>query len=145
MVNARESDQVNQQDLYRPKLPYRAPEYTEAVARPRNSGDGSTGGQTMGIPYDAPTAGAGASEAVPVSRAGLAWRIVASLVLAAVGINAIVRSVPLWQSANVDPASGAWVGAVALLVLAGLALAYPIVNLVRWVRTARSRRQRPAA
>ncbi|TDN43846.1 hypothetical protein EDF64_10619 [Curtobacterium flaccumfaciens] len=144
MVNARESDQVNQQDLYRPKLPYRAPEYTEAVARPRPGSDGGTG-MTMGIPYDAPTAGAGASDSVPVTRAGLAWRIVASLVLAAVGVNAIVRSVPLWQSANVDPTSGAWVGAVALLILAGLALAYPIVNLVRWVRTARSRRQRPAA
>ncbi|MFJ3035231.1 hypothetical protein ACIPC2_12570 [Curtobacterium pusillum] len=137
MVDARESNQVNQQNLYQPKLPYRAPEYTEAVARPRNSGDGATAGYTMGIPYDAPTAGAGAVEAVSVSRAGLVWRIVASLVLAAIGINAIVRSVPLWQTANVDGASGAWVGALALLVLAALALAYPIVNVVRWVRAKR--------
>lgn len=113
------------------------PEYTEAVARPRNSGDGATAGATMGLPYDAPTAGAGASEAAPVSRAGLVWRIVASLVLVAVGINAIVRSVPLWQSANVDASSGAWVGGIALLVLAALALAYPVVNLVRWIRAKR--------
>ncbi|WP_439693464.1 hypothetical protein ACRQ4B_04315 [Curtobacterium sp. SP.BCo] len=145
MVDARESNQVNQQDLYQPKLPYRAPEYTEAVARPRNSGDGADGGYTMGIPYDAPTAGAAASDAGPVSRAGLVWRIVASLVLTAVGINAIVRSVPLWQNANVDASTGSWVGGLALLVLAGLALAYPIVNLVRWVRAARGRGQRPAA
>lgn len=121
------------------------PDYTEAVARPRNSGNGGPeSGMTAGIPYDAPERGlAGPSE--PVTRAGLAWRIVASLVLAAVGINAVVRSIPLWQSANVDASTGTWVGALALLVLAGLALAYPVVNLVRWVRAARSRRQRPAA
>lgn len=114
------------------------PDYSAAVGRPRTA-DGDGGQLTMGLPYDAPTAGAGAgaAEAVPVSRAGLVWRIVASLVLAAVGINAIVRSVPLWQTANVDGASGAWVGALALLVLAALALAYPIVNVVRWVRAKR--------
>ena len=114
------------------------PDYSAAVGRPRTA-DGDGGQLTMGLPYDATTAGAGAgaAEVVPVSRAGLVWRIVASLVLAAVGINAIVRSVPLWQTANVDGASGAWVGALALLVLAALALAYPIVNVVRWVRAKR--------
>jgi hypothetical protein len=112
------------------------PDYSAAVGRPRTA-DGDGGQLTMGLPYDAPTAGAGAAEAVSVSRAGLVWRIVASLVLAAIGINAIVRSVPLWQTANVDGASGAWVGALALLVLAALALAYPIVNVVRWVRAKR--------
>lgn len=112
------------------------PDYSAAVGRPRTA-DGDGGQLTMGLPYDAPTAGAGADGAVPVSRAGLVWRIVASLVLAAIGINAIVRSVPLWQTANVDGASGAWVGALALLVLAALALAYPIVNVVRWVRAKR--------
>jgi len=120
------------------------PDYSAAVARPQTA-DGDGGQLTMGLPYDAPTVGAAASEAAPVSRAGLAWRIIASLVLAAIGINAISRSFPLWQSANVDASTGTWVGALALLVLAGLALAYPIVNLVRWVRAVRSRRQRPAA
>jgi len=119
-------------------------DHTEAVARPRTA-DSEGGAVTMGLPYDAPEHGAGASDGRPATRLVLVWRVVASLVLAAVGVNAVVRSIPLWQSANVDPASGAWVGALALLVLAGLALAYPVVNVLRLVRTARLRRQRPTA
>ncbi|GAA3341147.1 hypothetical protein GCM10017714_23880 [Curtobacterium pusillum] len=127
------------QDLYRPKLPYRAPEHSEAVARPRTA-DGDGGQITMGIPYDAPGFGAGASDGEPVTRLGLVWRAVASLVLAAVGVNAVVQIVRmLAQDAP------AWVGALGMAVVAMLALAYPVVNLVRLVRAARRRRQRPAA
>jgi hypothetical protein len=115
-------------------------DYTEAVARPRNSGDGGQAGVTMGIPYDAPERGAGASGAEAVTRLGLAWRIVASLVLAAVGINAVVQIVRI--AVQPDPA---WVAALGMAVVAMLALAYPIVNVVRWVRAARRPRQRPAA
>lgn len=111
-------------------------DHTEAVARPRTA-DSEGGAITMGLPYVAPEHGAGASDGRQVTRLGLVWRAVASLVLAAVGINAVVRSIPLWQNANVEPTSGAWVGALALLVLAALALAYPVVNVVRWVRAAR--------
>jgi hypothetical protein len=113
-------------------------DHTEAVARPRNSGDGGQAGVTMGIPYDAPERGAGASETGPVTPLGLVWRIVASLVLAAVGINAVVQIVRIM----VQP-DAAWVGALGMAVIAIIALAYPVVNLVRWVRA--SRRQRPAA
>lgn len=109
-------------------------DHTEAVARPRNESGTQV---TMGIPYDPPERGAGASVAAPVTRAGFVWRVVASLVLAVLGVNALVRMVPLLQNANTDPGSGAWVGALGLLVLAALFLAYPVVNVVRWVRARR--------
>ncbi|MGN8048281.1 hypothetical protein ACTJKO_01230 [Curtobacterium sp. 22159] len=117
------------QDLYRPKLPYRAPEHTEAVARPRGE---SGNHMVMGIPYEAPEHGAGAGAGGTVSRLGLAWRIVASLVLAAIGINAVVVIV----RTLVQP-DAVWVGALGMVVVAMLAFAYPVVNLVRWVRAAR--------
>jgi hypothetical protein len=123
-------------DLYRPRLPYRAP---EAVARPRSTSDAGLG-MAVGIPYTAPTAGAGAGDERPVTTGGLVWRIVASIVLVALGVNALVRAVPLLQTANSDPASAAWVSALALLVIAALFLAYPVVNLVRWVHASRTRR-----
>lgn len=105
------------------------PDYTEAVARPRNSGNGGPeGGITMGIPYEAPERGVVAA-GEPVTRAGLVWRIVASLVLAAVGINAVVRIVLIMVEP--DPA---WVAALGMAVIAVIALAYPIVNVVRLVR-----------
>lgn len=109
-------------------------DHTEAVARPRNE---SGTDLTMGIPYDPPAWGAGAAEDVQLTRRGLVWRIVASLVLAAIGVNALVRMIPLLQSANTDPHGGAWVPALGLLVLAALFLAYPVLNLVRWVRSRR--------
>lgn len=114
-------------------------DYTEAVARPRNAA-GADSAATMGIPYDAPERGAGASDAGPLTPLGLAWRIVASLVLAALGINAVVQIVRI--AVQPDPA---WVAALGMAVVALLALAYPVVNLVRLVRAARRRRQRPAA
>ncbi|MBT2502470.1 hypothetical protein [Curtobacterium sp. ISL-83] len=115
------------------------PEYTEAVARPRNGGmDG--GASTMGIPYDAPERGAGASDLVPVTGPGLAWRVIASLVLGAVGVNGLVQIARML--AQPDPA---WVGALGMAVIAMIALAYPVVNLVRLGRAVRRRRQRPAA
>ncbi len=123
-------------DLHRPRLPYRAP---EAVARPRATGDSGTN-MVMGIPYEAPTAGAAASEQRPVTTGALVWRIVASVVLVALGVNALVRAVPLLQTANSDPASAAWVSALGLLVIAALFLAYPVVNVVRWLHASRSRR-----
>lgn len=123
-------------DLYRPRLPYRAP---EAVAPPRPTSDAGHG-MTMGIPYEAPTVGAGAAGERPLTSGGLAWRVVASLLLAALGVNALVRTVPLLQTANADPQSAAWVGALGLLVLAALALAYPVVNVVRWAHAVRARR-----
>ena len=123
-------------DLYRPRLPYRAP---EAVARPRSTSDAGHG-LTMGIPYTAPSAGAGATEERPVTTGGLVWRIVASVVLVALGVNALVRAVPLLQTANSDPASAAWVSALGLLVIAALFFAYPVVNVVRWAHARRARR-----
>lgn len=84
---------------------------------------------TMGIPYDAPERGTGGGVAEPVTRVGLVWRIVASLVLAAVGINAVVRIVLVMVEP--DPA---WVAALGMAVIAVIALAYPIVNVVRLVR-----------
>ncbi|WP_144715401.1 hypothetical protein [Curtobacterium pusillum] len=107
-------------------------DHTEAVARPRNSGDGGNAGFTMGIPYEAPERGAGASDAAAVTRLGLAWRIVASLVLAAVGINAVVRIVLILAQPD-----GAYAGALGMAVIAIIALAYPVVNVVRWVRASR--------
>lgn len=135
MAKAREFQQAGQRDVHRAEQPHRDPDHTEAVGRPRAGSDSGTG-MTMGIPYDAPERGRVVA-AEPVTRVGLVWRIVASLVLVAAGVNAVVRSVPLWQTANVDQASGAWVGALALIVLAGLFFAYPVVNLVRWVRAKR--------
>ncbi|MEK6312150.1 MAG: hypothetical protein V4755_15755 [Curtobacterium sp.] len=108
------------------------PEYTEAV-RPRSSGNGTTdGGMTMGISYAAPERGRVGGEAEPVSRAGLVWRVVASLVLAAVGINALV----VVGRILAGPAD-VWVGAIGMALVAVLALAYPVVNVVRWVRASR--------
>lgn len=108
------------------------PDYTEAVARPRNSGDGSVAGLASGIPYDAPERGHVSGEAGPVSRAGLLWRVVASLVLAAVGINALVVVFRILAG----PAD-VWAGAIGMALVAALALAYPVVNVVRWVRVSR--------
>lgn len=125
------------QELYRPKLQYRAPEYTEAVARPRDE-SGTT--FTMGIPYDAPEHGAGASDVGPLTRTELVWRVVASLVLAALGINAVVQIVRLLARPE-----AAWVGALGMAVVAILTLAYPVVNVVRWFRATRRSGQRPAA
>ncbi|SDQ22221.1 hypothetical protein SAMN02800687_0919 [Curtobacterium sp. UNCCL20] len=113
-------------------------DYTEAVARPRNAG-GADSAVTMGIPYDAPERGAGASDAGSLTTLGLVWRIVASLVLAALGVNAVVQIVRIM----VQP-EPLWVAALGMAVLAIVTLAYPIVNVVRWVRATR-RRQRPAA
>ncbi|WP_439689892.1 hypothetical protein ACRQ4C_02035 [Curtobacterium sp. SP.BCp] len=108
------------------------PDYTEAV-RPRSSGDGTTdGGMTMGIPYDAPGRGLVSGDVEPVSRSGLAWRVVASLVLAAIGINALVVVVRILAG----PAD-VWAGAIGMALVAALALAYPVVNVVRWVRVSR--------
>ncbi|WFR67819.1 hypothetical protein P9139_05260 [Curtobacterium flaccumfaciens] len=93
---------------------------------------------TVGFAYTPPDHGADPDQ--PATRLGLVWRIVASIVLAAVGINAVVQVVRLLVQP--DPA---WVAALGMAVVALLALAYPAVNLVRWVRAARRRRQRPAA
>ena len=110
------------------------PEYTEAV-RPRASGDGTTdGGMAVGIPYAAPERGLVSGVSEPVSRSGLVWRIVASIVLAAIGINALV----VVGRILAGPAD-VWAGAIGMAVIALLALAYPVVNLVRWVRAARPR------
>lgn len=109
------------------------PDYTEAVARPRNSGNGGPeSGITMGIPYDAPERGLVSGDAEPVSRSGLLWRIVASIVLAAIGINALVVVARILAG----PAD-VWAGAIGMALVAALALAYPVVNVVRWVRASR--------
>lgn len=105
------------------------PDYSEAVGAPRFA-NGSQ--QVMGIPYDPPEAGAGAADTVAVTRLGLLWRIVASIVLAAVGINAVVVIVRIM----IQPGP-AWVAALGMAVIAVIALAYPIVNVVRWVRAVR--------
>lgn len=116
-------------------------DYTEAVARPRATGDGSpNGGIAAGIPYDAPERGVAGGPAGPVSRGALAWRVAASVVLAAVGVNALVVIVRILAG----PAD-VWAGAIGMAVVAVLAFAYPVVNLVRWVRAVRSRRHRPIA
>lgn len=108
------------------------PDYTEAV-RPRSSGNGTTdGGMTMGIPYDAPARGLVSGDAEPVSRSGLAWRIVASIVLTVVGTNALV----VVGRILAGPAD-VWAGAIGMALVAVLALAYPVVNVVRWVRASR--------
>lgn len=101
-------------------------DYTEGVARPRNESGTML---TVGIPYVAPSRGSGVSEATPLSRAGLAWRIIASIVLAAVGVNAVVTMVLLFGQPD-----AAWVGALGMAAVAMLTLAYPVVNLVRWIR-----------
>ena len=110
-------------------------DHTEAVARPTTA-DSEGGAVTMGIPYDAPAHGAGASDAGPVTPLGLTWRIVASIVLAAVGINAVVRIVVIM----VQP-DALWVAALGMAVIAIVALAYPVVNVVRWVRASRAGRR----
>lgn len=92
----------------------------------------------MGFAYTAPEHGA--DPASPVTRLGLVWRVLASIVLAAIGINAVVQIVLL--TARPEPA---WVPALGMAVVALLTLAYPAVNLVRWVRAIRQRGQRPAA
>lgn len=104
-------------------------DYSEGVARPRNESGTLL---TMGIPYEAPTRGAGVSEATPLSRGGLAWRIVASIVLAGVGVNAVVTMVLLFGQPD-----SAWVGALGMAAVAMLMLAYPVVNIVRWIRAGR--------
>lgn len=88
----------------------------------------------IGFAYSAPEHGPDPEP--PVTRLGLAWRITASLVLAAIGVNAIVQIIRLL--AATDPN---WVGALGMTVVAMLTLAYPAVNIARWLRT--RRRQRP--
>ncbi len=93
---------------------------------------------SVGFAYTPPDHGADAE--APMTRLGLVWRIFASVVLAAVGVNAVVQIVRI--TVQSDPA---WVAALGMAVVALLTLAYPVVNLVRWVRVVRRRRQRPAA
>lgn len=92
----------------------------------------------VGFAYAPPDHGADPDP--PVTRLGLVWRLVASLVLAAVAVNAVVQIVRIM----VQP-EPAWVAALGMAVVAMLTLAYPVVNLVRWARAVRRRRQRPAA
>lgn len=115
--------------------PSRAPERDEATLR-RSIANASPG--NIGFAYTAPEGGA--EPEAPVTRLGLVWRIAASLVLAAVGINAVVQIVRIL----VQP-DAAWVAALGMAVVALLTLAYPVVNVVRWVRAVRRRPQRPAA
>lgn len=81
----------------------------------------------IGFAYSAPEHGAGPD--APVTLRGLVWRIVASAVLAVFGVNAVVQIVRMLAQA--EPV---WVGALGMTVVAVLTLAYPFVNLVRWVR-----------
>jgi len=97
----------------------------------------NAGPANFGFAYSAPEPGADLE--VPVTRLGLVWRIVASLVLAAVGINAVVVLVRLL--AQSEPA---WIGALGMAVVAMLTLAYPVVNVRRLVRSVRARRRRGA-
>ena len=104
-------------------------DYTEGVARPRNESGTMF---TMGIPYEPPTRGSGAAS--PLSRGGLVWHIVASVALAAVGVNAVVTMFVLFGEPD-----AAWVGGLGMAAVALLTLAYPVVNLVRWMRSLRRR------
>lgn len=115
--------------------PRRAPERDEATLRRSiaNAGPGN-----IGFAYTAPEGGA--EPEAPATPLGLVWRVAASVVLAAVGINAVVQIVRIL----VEP-EPAWVAVLGMGVVALLTLAYPVVNLVRLVRAVRRRRQRPAA
>lgn len=84
----------------------------------------------IGFAYSAPDHGA--EPDAPVTRLGLLLRIVASAVLAVIGVNAVVQIVRMLAQA--EPV---WVGALEMTVVVVLTLDYPFVNLVRWGATGR--------
>lgn len=135
MAERHDFDRVRQGNLYQPRTHYQPPERDEATMR-RSIANAAPG--NVGFAYSAPEGGAGPE--APVTRLGLAWRIAASIVLAAIGINALVQIVRMMT--QTEPA---WVAALGMAIVAMLALAYPVVNVVRVVRAVRRRRQRPAA
>ena len=124
------------QESARPTLQYRAPSIADEATTRMSIANAAPG--TVGFAYTPPDHAAGAD--APTTPLGLVWRIVASLVLAAVGINAV--AVIVRTMIQPEPA---WVAALGMAVVAMLALAYPVVNVLRLVRTARLRRQRPTA
>jgi hypothetical protein len=93
------------------------------------------GGQYgMGIPYEAPTAGDAADPDSP-TRAGIALRIVLSVVLGVLGLWAVVRLVlVVFTAPDSQTLWGAFAGTA---VLAAVLLFYPVANVVRLVRSRR--------